>query len=457
MKNKISSHMKRKNNMAVIHREAEEKRALIEANRGQDFLKGSRSSFSLFFSLFLCFGPPFSYVEDVKGRMKVQERGESVGFLTNGVYPDRSALPTIGGGEGVGIIHSVGSAVKSLSPGDFVVRFPYIQGSWQTYIVQEESMWHKIDKSTPIEYAATISVNPVSALRMLDEFVTLKPGDSIVQNGATSIAGQCIIQLARLRGIHSINIIRDKPGSDEVKERLMKLGADIVFTEKELDVKRVKNLLGDLSEPILGLNCVGGNAATLVVKFLKQGGTMVTYGGMSKEPVTVSTSYFIFKDITLKGFWLQEWKLDQAKYRDWIDYLLALARVGKLKYEMEMVPFNDFHIALGKAMGKQGSRGKQSGNFCVSPLRRLLITASAVTPPLMRKPLKPLGSHLRSRSRTCRVASAALCPLLQKCPNIPSSHLHAIIASAGSQMRILSRTCAPALLGLARFCGLPLR
>lgn len=49
-------------------------------------------------------------------------------------------------------------------------------GSWQTYIVQEQSMWHKIDKSTPIEYAATVSVNPVSALRMLDEFVTLKPG-----------------------------------------------------------------------------------------------------------------------------------------------------------------------------------------------------------------------------------------------------------------------------------------
>ncbi|XP_009620832.3 enoyl-[acyl-carrier-protein] reductase, mitochondrial-like [Nicotiana tomentosiformis] len=280
-----------------------------------------------------------------------------------GVYPDQSPLPIIGGGEGVGIIHSVGYAVKALSPGDLVIRFPYIQGSWQTYIVQEESMWHKIDKSTPIEYAATVSVNPVSALRMLDEFVTLKPGDSIVQNGATSITGQCIIQLARLRGIYSINIIRDKPGSDEVKEKLKKIGADKVFTEKELNVKRVKSLLGDISEPILGLNCVGGNAATLVVKFLKQGGTMVTYGGMSKEPVTVSTSYFVFKDITLKGFWLQEWKLDQAKYRDWIDYLLALARVGKLKYEMEMVPFNDFYIALGKSMGKQGSRGKQVLKF----------------------------------------------------------------------------------------------
>ena len=27
----------------------------------------------------------------------------------------------------------------------------------------------------------------------------------------------------------------------------------------------------------------------------RQGGTMVTYGGMSKKPVTVSTSAFIFK------------------------------------------------------------------------------------------------------------------------------------------------------------------
>lgn len=29
--------------------------------------------------------------------------------------------------------------------------------------------------------------------------------------------------------------------------------------------------------------------------FLRQGGTMVTYGGMSKKPITVSTTHFIFK------------------------------------------------------------------------------------------------------------------------------------------------------------------
>lgn len=52
-------------------------------------------------------------------------------------------------------------------------------GAWQTYIVEEEGFWHKIHKNTPVEFAATVSVNPVSALRMLNEFVTLKPGKSI--------------------------------------------------------------------------------------------------------------------------------------------------------------------------------------------------------------------------------------------------------------------------------------
>lgn len=52
----------------------------------------------------------------------------------------------------------------------------YVLGTWQTYVVEDQSLWYKIDKSTPIEYAATVSVNPLSALRMLEDFVALKPG-----------------------------------------------------------------------------------------------------------------------------------------------------------------------------------------------------------------------------------------------------------------------------------------
>ncbi|MBA0825293.1 hypothetical protein Goarm_021892 [Gossypium armourianum] len=322
-------------------------------------------------------GPPDSVTRMIElPPVEVQENQVCVKMLAapinpsdinriEGVYPVRPQVPAVGGYEGVGEVYSVGSAVKGLSPGDLVIPSPPSSGTWQTYVVKDHDIWHKISKDSPIEYAATVTVNPLTAIRMLEDFTTLSAGDSIVQNGATSIVGQCVIQLARYRGIHSINIIRDRAGSDEVKERLKALGADEVFTESQLEVKNVKSLLSNIPEPALGLNCVGGHAASLVLKFLRQGGTMVTYGGMSKKPVTVSTSSFIFKDLSLRGFWLQKWlSADKAKEcRDMVDYLLRLAQERKLKYEMELVPFDKFHSALEKALGKHGSQPKQVIKF----------------------------------------------------------------------------------------------
>ncbi|KAG2310854.1 hypothetical protein Bca52824_022411 [Brassica carinata] len=221
--------------------------------------------------------------------------------------------------------------------------------TWQTYVVKEESVWHKIDKSCPMEYAATITVNPLTALRMLEDFVSLaSAGDSVVQNGATSIVGQCVIQLARLRGISTINIIRDSFLFIYYESDLKYICADQVFSESQLNVKNVKSLLGELPEPALGFNCVGGNSASLVLKFLREGGTMVTYGGMSKKPNTVSTTSFIFK-----GFGC----------REMVDYLLGLARDGKLQYETELVPFDEFPVGLDKALGKVGRQPKQVITF----------------------------------------------------------------------------------------------
>ncbi|XP_020530012.1 probable trans-2-enoyl-CoA reductase, mitochondrial isoform X1 [Amborella trichopoda] len=282
-----------------------------------------------------------------------------------GVYPIRPPVPAVGGYEGVGEIYALGSAVRNLSVGDWVVPSPPSSGTWQIYIVKEANALHKVRKDIPMEYAATVTVNPLSALCMMEDFVKLTSGDVIVQNGATSMVGQSIIQLARIRGIHSINIIRDRIGAEEVKNRLKKLGADDVFTESQLEVKNIKSLLGNLSEPVLGFNCTGGNAASLVLRFLRQGGTMVTYGGMSKKPITVSTSSFIFKDLSLRGFWLQNWmtshKADECRVM--IDYILDLVHEGKFKYEMELVPFQDFHRALDKALGKLGNHPKQVLKF----------------------------------------------------------------------------------------------
>ncbi|RWW11443.1 hypothetical protein GW17_00024947 [Ensete ventricosum] len=70
-------------------------------------------------------------------------------------------------------------------------------------------------------------------------------------------------------------------------------------------------------------------------------------------------------DLALRGFWLQKWT-NSEKAKDcipMIDHILTLVKNGKLKYGMELVPFEDFSTALDKALGKSGSHPKQVIRF----------------------------------------------------------------------------------------------
>lgn len=59
---------------------------------------------------------------------------------------------------------------------------------------------------------------------------------------------------------------------------------------------------------------------------------MVTYGAMARQPVTVPASIFIFKDITLHGFWLSIWneKFPEEKAA-MVEEILKWTADGKFK------------------------------------------------------------------------------------------------------------------------------
>jgi len=85
-------------------------------------------------------------------------------------------------------------------------------GTWRTHAeatVDDLLPLPEGAKISPVS-AATISVNPFTADRMLLDFTTLEKGDWVVQNGANSGVGQNVIQLAKIRGFKTVNIIRDR-------------------------------------------------------------------------------------------------------------------------------------------------------------------------------------------------------------------------------------------------------
>lgn len=167
-------------------------------------------------------------------------------------------------------------------------------------------------------------------------------GAWFIQNGANSGVGRAAIQLGKLWGLRSINIIREREGdadaTNALKQELLDLGANVVVTEAEFADRsfstRVKEEFTRMGrDPVmLGLNCVGGKSATNIAKLLGESGTLVTYGAMSKQPVMLPTGLLIFKDLRFNGFWLSRWaNADKAGKKKTVDEILSLIREGQFR------------------------------------------------------------------------------------------------------------------------------
>jgi trans-2-enoyl-CoA reductase len=149
---------------------------------------------------------------------------------------------------------------------------------------------------------AMMTINPPTALLMLEEFVDLKPGDWVIQNAANSGVGSYLIQLAKIKGLKTVNVVRRESAVEGVKA----LGADVVLVDGPNLAKEVASATGD-NLPKLAIDAIGGAATDRLAASVAMGGTLVNYGLMSGEPCQISATSFVFRDVTLKGFWLARW------------------------------------------------------------------------------------------------------------------------------------------------------
>ncbi|XP_026227037.1 enoyl-[acyl-carrier-protein] reductase, mitochondrial isoform X2 [Anabas testudineus] len=275
--------------------------------------------------------------------------------MIQGTYAILPDLPAVGGNEGVAQVIEVGSQVKFLKTGDWVIPRDAGLGTWRTEAVLAEDDLIAVPNDISLLSAATLGVNPCTAFRMLSDFEDLKPGDSVIQNAANSGVGQAVIQIAAARGINTINVIRDRPEFTQLCERLKVIGASHVIKEETLRRPEIKELFKTCPKPKLALNGVGGKSATELLRHLKVGGSMVTYGGMAKQPVTVPVSALIFKDVKVRGFWVTQWKRDHSHdgtaFRTMLDELCSLIQQGKLTAPVcAQVGFQDYNRALESAL-----------------------------------------------------------------------------------------------------------
>jgi trans-2-enoyl-CoA reductase len=272
-----------------------------------------------------------------------------------GKYPVRPELPATPGFEGAGVVVELGANVKDLTTGTPVI-LPHNIGTWRDAVaVKAEELVVVPDGIDPVQ-AAMLKINPLTAWRLLHDYVDLHKGDWLIQNAANSAAGRDVIQIAHELGFKTVNVVRRV----EVIDELHAEGGDVVLVDGENLREEVKRATGGASIR-LGLNSVGGDSALRLANCLAPGGTLVSFGAMSLQPLKIPTGLLIFKDLRFRGIWINKWydSATPAERMETFRLLFDMARRGLLKTKVEKAyPLGEVNAAVAHA-----SQGKRSGKI----------------------------------------------------------------------------------------------
>eukprot|EP00948_MAST-09A_sp_MAST-9A-sp1_P004280 g4280.t1 len=295
-------------------------------------------------------GPNSVHVKMLAAPLHVPFDLEKVG----GIIGDSSS--GVGGSEGVGVVVNVGSNVKVLAKDDLVVPAPQLSlGTWRTQLVVNEDQLLTVAPSTKkdqvnIEQAAVGTIGPCTAYRLLSDFAHLENGDVVVQNNADSIVGQAVIQIAKKKGLKTINLINEGPDYNERVEGLKAFGGDVV-TGGNLPRHQLEALLSDLPAPKLGVDGGGQGGAATIARLLTAGNntcaSLVTYAGTRTQPFALPYSTLLNNGLSISGFNLENWGKSHslAEFQEMLDNVSGM----DLQFWLEKKDFNSFEEALSSS------------------------------------------------------------------------------------------------------------
>jgi trans-2-enoyl-CoA reductase len=237
-----------------------------------------------------------------------------------------------------------------------LVILPHNTGTWRDAVAVKADELVVVPAGINAVHASMLKINPMTAWRLLHDYVDLARGDWLIQNAANSAAGRAVIQIARELGYKTVNVVRRAELIGELRAE----GGDVVLVDSENLRHEVKDAVGD--PPVrLGLNAVGGESALRLANCLAPGSTLVTYGAMSLQPLKIPNGLLIFKDLRFRGIWINKWydNATPAQRMEAFQHLFEMAKRGLLQTKVEKAyPLSEAKTAVAHA-----ARGQRSGKI----------------------------------------------------------------------------------------------
>jgi NADPH:quinone reductase-like Zn-dependent oxidoreductase len=273
--------------------------------------------------------PPALAAGQARVRVSLRPINPADLLTIRGRYGSLPQLPATPGREGTGTVLAVEGGSDELKPGDRVVILDET-GTWQEEITIDARRLVVVPAALGEEAAAQAFLNPLSAWAMLEE-LRIPEGGWLLQSAAASALGKLVGQMARERGLRTLNIVRR---ADQATA-LQTLGADevVVWPDDDKPLSdRVRQAAG--GDVRYALDAVGGRLGGEMINCLGSGGVMLVHGSLAHpETMPVSSGRFLTRSLILRGFWLNEWlsRTPLELQRNAVTSILADMAAGALR------------------------------------------------------------------------------------------------------------------------------
>jgi NADPH:quinone reductase len=226
--------------------------------------------------------------------------------LVRGHFP--ITLPPDGmtpGGDGVGIVEAIGDGVdpaRGVAAGARVVFYPG-PGAWSERVLTQAEFVTPVPDDISDEIAAQVLVNTIGALYLLRAVERAAPGRAgvdtpIVVTAAGSAVARIVATIASRRGLRVVGLVRSREGAQSLSARFPDLP---VVTTADADWPDQIRRAADGKPLDVIIDPVGGELAVELVDLLADGGTLLCYGDLADEPISIPSILLAYREITLRG------------------------------------------------------------------------------------------------------------------------------------------------------------
>ena len=246
-------------------------------------------------------------------------------LLLQGNYGTLKTLPTVPGWEGAGTVIATGGGLLArwlLGKRVACAVSKDRDGTWAEYAVIDADQCIPLKSALPIEQAASLIINPITAVGLLDTARRAGHRAAVHTAGASQL-GRMMLAMANESSYPLVNVVRREIQVDVLKS----LGATHVLNMSDEGFPDSLRSLCKKLNATAAFEAVAGDMTGIVLNAMPPRSTIYLYGALSQEPCgKLDPIEIVFREKSLSGFFLGNW----IKHRGVIGLLRAASRVQRM-------------------------------------------------------------------------------------------------------------------------------